>query len=145
MGIVLAASRDDWAAQAPGVLQRFQGVVIAVPNRQPARGDGVGFFHLRPQKGGDEFAGQIRRTDVHPGVFVHLAAEELAAVGALLADDLGASCQRRIVDQQRAAFAGDDVLGLVEAETAQQPVGKSLWRGIERLPELKFWVVLRIE
>ena len=50
----------------------------------------------------------------HPRVLVDLAAEELAAVGALLPDDLGALDESRIVDEQRAALAGDDVLRLVE-------------------------------
>ncbi len=42
-----------------------------------------------------------------------------AAVRALLADDLGALDEARVVDEQRAAFAADDVLGLVEAERAE--------------------------
>src|SRR6185437_5658506 len=44
---------------------------------------------------------------------------ELAAVGALLADDLGTLHQFLVVDEQRAALAGGDVLGLVEAERSE--------------------------
>ena len=38
--------------------------------------------------------GKVRGADVDPGVLVDLAAKEAAAVGALLADDLGALDQR---------------------------------------------------
>ena len=55
---------------------------------------------------------------VHPGVLVDLTAQEHAAVGALFADDLGVLDLRRILDQQRAAFAHAVVLGLVEGIAA---------------------------
>ncbi len=58
----------------------------------------------------------VRRTEVDPGVLVDLAAEELAAVGALLLDDLGPLDPVRAVDEQRAALAAHHVLRLVEAE-----------------------------
>ena len=45
--------------------------------------------------------------------------EKPAAVGAFFADDLGAVGEARVVDQQRTAFAGDDVLGFVEAQRAE--------------------------
>jgi hypothetical protein len=64
--------------------------MVALPKHQPARGNRVGRLHLRPEEGGDDFTRQVRPADVHPSVRVHLAAEELAAVGTLLADDLGA-------------------------------------------------------
>src|SRR5207248_1724864 len=63
---------------------------------------------------------QMARPDVDPGVLVHKPAKELAAVGALLADDLGALDQRGVVDQERAPLAAGDVLGLVEAESRQR-------------------------
>ena len=63
---------------------------------------------------------QIARADVDPGVLVDLAAEEPAAVGALLADDLGALDELRVVDEQRAALAAGEVLGLVEALRRQR-------------------------
>ena len=49
-------------------------------------------------------------------VLVDLAAEEPRAIGALLLHDLGALDERRVVDQQRTAFAAREVLRLVEAE-----------------------------
>ena len=79
----------------------------------------VRLLHLRPKEGRDQLARKVGRADVHPRVLVDLAAEELAAVGALFADDLGALDEPRVVDQQRAALARDDVLRLVEATAAE--------------------------
>lgn len=93
--------------------------MIVVPNVQPLCGNGFSLLHLGPEEGGDEFAGEVGGADVHPGVLVDLAAEELAAVGALLSDDLGAIRKSGVVDQQGAAFPGDDVLGFMERVAAQ--------------------------
>ena len=62
-------------------------------------------------------AGPTSGSSIHvdPSVFVHLPAEEPAAVGAFLADDLGPLDEARVVDQERAALAAGEVLGLVEA------------------------------
>jgi len=90
-----------------------------IPDRQPFGSDGLGFFHLSPEEGGNQFAGEVGGTDVDPGVLVDLTAEELAAVGALFADDLGAVGVGRIIDQQGATFAGDDILGFMERIAAK--------------------------
>jgi len=87
---------------------------IIIPDLQSFGGDGLGFFHLGQEEGGDQFAGEVGGADIDPGVLVDLAAEELAAVGALFADDLGTISKGRVIDQQGAAFAGDDVLGFME-------------------------------
>jgi hypothetical protein len=79
----------------------------------------LGGFQLRPQEGRDQLARQQRRADVLPSVFVNLAAEEAAAIGALLANDFGAQAKGGIVHQQRAALTRHDVLGLVEGEAAE--------------------------
>jgi hypothetical protein len=60
-------------------------------------------------------------------VYLSLATEELAAVGAFFADDFRALGQLRIADQQRAAFAGNDVLGFVEG------IGAHVADGAQRL------------
>jgi hypothetical protein len=77
------------------------------------------FLELRPQECRDDLARQKGRADILPGVFVDLAAEKPAAIRSLLANDLGALRQLFIAHHQAAAFAGDDVLGLVKAETAE--------------------------
>ena len=77
---------------------------------------GVRLLQLRPQEGGDQLAGQKRRADVHPRVLVDLAAEELRRFVPFSRMISARSTNRCVVDDQRAAFAGDDVLRLVEAE-----------------------------
>lgn len=119
MGIVPAALRHHWPAHPAGLLQGREGLVIAPPQRQPPGGDSVCLFHLRPQEGGDDLPWKIRGADIHPGVLVHLTPEELTAVGTLFADDLVARGQGRVVDQEGATLAGDDVLGLVKAQGAE--------------------------
>lgn len=90
-----------------------------IPDLQTLGGNGLSFFHLGPEEGGDQFAGEVGGADVDPGVLVDLAAEELAAVGALFTDDFSTVSKGRVVDQQGAAFAGDDVLGFMERVAAQ--------------------------
>ncbi len=88
------------------------------------RGRGLELGH---QHRGQEVARQVARAELDPGVLVDLAAEEAGPVGALLAHDLGALGERRIVHHQRAALAARQVLGVVEAlgrqaaEAAQGP------------------------
>src|SRR5687768_8946042 len=76
-----------------------------------ARGRAI---ELRDQDGGEHVARQVARAEVDPGVLVDLAAEEAGAVGALLADDLGALLERAVVHDERAALAARHVLGVVE-------------------------------
>src|ERR1700761_1218400 len=64
----------------------------------------------------NQFARQIRGTDVDPGVFVDHASKELAAVRAFFPDDFRSLDQTWIVDQQRSAFTGNDVFGFMETE-----------------------------
>jgi hypothetical protein len=86
--------------------------VVVLPVVQAAAQDVVALLQLRIQEGRDQPAGEAGRADIDPGVLVHLTAQEGAAAGDLLADDLGPLDPRAIVDQQRATLAGDDVLGL---------------------------------
>ena len=61
-------------------------------------GEAVGVLELRPQEGSNDVARQERRTEIDPGVLVDFAAQEAAAIGPLLAQDLGASYMGRVVD-----------------------------------------------
>src|SRR5262249_45744859 len=78
--------------------------------------DVVTAFELTEEERGEHFAEPERRSDVDPRVLVDEAVEELAAVGALVEEDVGAIHVGRIVHHERAAFAADEVLRLVEAE-----------------------------
>src|ERR1700734_3678542 len=46
-------------------------------------------FQLSTQERSQKIRGKEARTDVHPGIFVHLTAKETAAIGAFFAQDLG--------------------------------------------------------
>ena len=120
-----ADSRDDRCAcsqlarpagAGSAALQGFERTVIASPGAQPSRRRSEACSSCAHRKAARQLARQERRADVDPGVLVDLAAEELRSVGALLPDDLRALDEARVVDEQRAAFAGDDVLRLVKAE-----------------------------
>jgi len=96
--VVAAFPWDDRSTNPPGRLQADERFVVLDPDLQSPPGDGVGFLHLRPEKGRNNLARQIRRTEIDPGVFVNLSTEELAAVGPLLPDDLGAIGEALIID-----------------------------------------------
>ena len=79
-------------------------------------GDRVCRFHLAPQERRGHLAGKVGRSDIDPGVFVDTAFHELGAVSALLAYQQCAVDVLFVVDEQRTAFAGSDVLGFVKAQ-----------------------------
>lgn len=81
--------------------------------------DMVELLHLGPQEGGAELADEAGGADVDPGVVRHLVAEEAGPIGAVFPDDLGALDIFRGVDEQGAALAALDVLGLVERQGGQ--------------------------
>ncbi len=95
--------------------------MYSLPDRLAGGFESRSRLQLRQQEGRQDIGRQVAGADVHPGVLVHLAAEEAAAVGAFLADDLGALDVAWVVDQQRAALAAGEVLGLVEALGGQAP------------------------
>src|SRR5438128_1763658 len=64
--------------------------VVPLPDAPPLRLNLGARLQLRVKEGGEQVRGEIARAQVDPGVLVHLAAKEAAAVGAFLPDDLGA-------------------------------------------------------
>src|SRR5437879_2550744 len=95
---LLTMARHDWkpnAALCGPVLERH---IIALPDLLSARLDARSSLKLRIEKRCEQVGRQIARAHVHPGVLVHLAAEEATPVGALLANDLGALEILRISD-----------------------------------------------
>jgi len=99
-------------------LERLKQSMIAVPDGHAFFGDFTRFFELGIEEGGHDFTRQVARADVDPGIFIDHATEELAAVGAFFADDLGPVAEAFIVDQECATFAADEVFGFMEAEAA---------------------------
>ena len=123
VGVVRAAGRDDGPPDEAALFERRERVVIRVPDRQACRGNGVGLTKLRPQERRGDLARLERRSEVLPGVFVHVAAKKSAAIGPFFPDGFCAVDKRRIVDEQGATLAGHHILGLVKTERRQLPGG----------------------
>ena len=83
VGIVCGILRNIRAFQHPFVFQFFQFFVIEVPDGQSLIIDLVCLFQLRPQISGIHIAWQIGRSIAHPGIFINLSTEILAAVCSL--------------------------------------------------------------
>src|SRR5690606_24838545 len=61
-----------------------------------------------------QLAHEVARPAIHPGVFVDLSPDEARPVRALLPDDLSALHESGVIDHERSALAGMDVLCVVE-------------------------------
>ena len=119
MSVVGTLSRDMLQLDLAGFSQRQECLTVAVPAGQAVLVDLVSMQQLSPQVGSVQLAGQVAVTKIHPGVLVHLAAEELGAVGALFAQDLGALVIIGVVDDESAALAHRVVFRLVERVAAK--------------------------
>ena len=132
VSIVLAVVRHDGATQSTiglGSLERF---VISIPDRHARLRDGVCALELSHEQGGHELAGQVRRTDLLPGVAIDLTAQKSAAIGALLANHLGPRAKRIVIDQQCPTLACHDILGFVKADSAEIAHGTERTAAIRR-------------
>ena len=119
VGVVHTVRRDGGQLDLTRVGQRPEGVVVGVPGRHAVVVDLVGVEQLRPQVGSVQLTGQVAVAKIDPCVLVHLAAEELGAVRALLAQDLRALIVRGVVDDECAALAHRVVLCRVEGVAAE--------------------------
>lgn len=88
--------------------------LITLPDLAAPFLDLVYLLQLGAQHGRQYLGWQVTRTDIHPGVLIHLAPEEAAAVGAFFTDDLGALNVFRIIDQKRPTLSTGNVLGFVK-------------------------------
>ena len=89
MVVLPAVRRYARATQGSAALQRRQPLGVALMDLAAALQDRIELLELRLQECAQDLRRQERRADVDPGVLVDLTAEELLAVGALVADDLG--------------------------------------------------------
>ena len=119
VGVMDATEGRVGEAQVSGSGQRLEAGGVAGVDGVALGGDFLGLFELGVEEGGDEFRGEVGGADVDPGVLVDFATEELGAVGTFLPDDFRALDETRVVDDQRATLAADEVLGLVEAVAAE--------------------------
>ena len=97
---------------------------IKVPNDAPPRLDVFVSFKLRKKKSRQNIGRQIARAEIDPRVFIDLAAKKTTSIRTLLADNLGAFNELRIVNDQGAAFAACEVFCLVKAlrrQAAKRP------------------------
>ena len=113
--------RHDRPANVAGALQRGESCVIALPQGSPSRQKRVSILQLREQEGRDHVTRQVGRSEIDPGVFVGTATKEARSVGSFLPDDLGTIDKARVIDNECAAFAGDQVLGFMETEGRELP------------------------
>ena len=90
MPVVLAIRRHDRTAKQALLFERREHLVIAAPDRDPLVGDRSACFSWAHRNAAVISLGRNDEPTILPGVFVDLAAEEPAAVGAFLANDLGA-------------------------------------------------------
>src|SRR2546423_14995990 len=91
-----------------------QATGILMPDAAACRLDVLAILELRVQECGGYIGGEETRAYIDPRVFVDLTAKEATAIGALLANDLGAIDVGRIVQEKGAAFAAAEILGLVK-------------------------------
>ena len=113
-----AAGRDDRELHEPARGERGEGVAVPAPGARTGRRERIDRCELRVEICGEHLVQRVRGADVHPGVAVDLAAEELLAIGAAVAEELTARDILRPVQHERAALPAVDVLRLVEAEAA---------------------------
>src|SRR5437870_9058900 len=102
-----AFARHHRATQLLRRFERFQPLMIGVPDANAAACYLFGLLELRPQESCDDLSRQIGRADIDPSIFVDLPPEKLTSVGAFLAYHLRTCQETTIVDQQRPTFAAD--------------------------------------
>ena len=136
VGIVRAAGRNRGKLQPACRLNRRELVAIEPPGLQAVGIYLVGYLQLRPQVGRVEVALQVGASPIHPGIPIHLPAEEALTISALLANDLGAVDVLGVVDDECPALTHGIVLGLVEriaAEVAKRAKGPAPVRAHDAL------------
>ncbi len=104
MRILLAFIGYDRPSKQTTPFQRRQQIVISLPASQPFACDPLSLLQLSPQKGGDYFSRQKRRTYLLPCILINLPPEKLAAIGSFLADDFSPLDVCVLVDEQGTTF-----------------------------------------
>src|SRR5687768_1969267 len=79
--------------------------VIHFPDLPAMQLNFLALLELSQQKGCQDIGWQIGGAYVHPGIFIHLPAEEAGAICPFLTDDLRPLHQGWIVDHQSAALS----------------------------------------
>src|SRR5205085_9858288 len=95
-------------------------------------------LQLRRKKGGLKIGEDVARAEIDPGVLVDEASEEPLSVRSLVAQDLRAVDEARVVQQERTALTARDVLGFVEALCRKDT------EGAERPPAIRAEQAVRV-
>ena len=103
--------------------------MIALPNHAPIPCDSLRLVELCPQEGGNEFARQIGRAKIGPGVFVDETQQKARTGGALLPNYLGALGEIGVVGDQRAP---SPLTTFLEAWKLKQATSPSVPAGLPR-------------
>jgi hypothetical protein len=137
-GVGIAQLEDVMVGRALRKLRWQRNAAARGPVREPravpsddggaARLQALELVELHLEDRGENVRENVAAALGDPGVLVDLAAQERAAVRALLTGDLGTLGQLRVRDSERAALAAAHVLRLVEAEAAR------VAEGAERAP-----------
>ena len=132
-GVGIEQVEDVVVGRALRKLRRQRNAAARGPVREPravagddggaARLQALELVELHLEDGRQHVREHVAAALGDPGVLVDLAAQEGAAVRALLAGDLGSLGQLRVRDSERAALAAAHVLRLVEAEAARVAEG----------------------
>ena len=119
IGVPAAFDAGPLVRQRHAVGQRRQAAGQVEGERAFAREDHRQPGELDAQDRGQDVRRHPAAALVDPGIAIDVAAQERGAIGAFLAEHLGAPPIARVATDERAAFAADDVLGAVEAEAAE--------------------------
>src|SRR5205807_1357198 len=84
-------------------------------------------LQLSIEKSRENLRRQIARTNIHPCVLVHLASKEAASVGSFLSNDFRPRNISRIVNDQSAAFATDEIFSLMKALGGETTIGTQIF------------------
>ena len=119
MSVVFAVRRHDRPPKQSLLLERQQHFVITLPGCQPFVRDPSRLFQLGQKVRRGNFAGQKRRTDVLPSVFVNLAPVKPAAIGSFFTQNFGTQDQTVVVYEQATPFAGAYIFCFMKTEAAE--------------------------
>ena len=101
-------------AESLFALELAQTLGIAFVDASAHGSDLLDLFELPPQKRGADFARDVGRAEIDPGVFIDALSKEFLPVRSLVSDDFGTRDVTLLIRAQRSALTANDVLRFVE-------------------------------
>ena len=118
MSIMHTIFRNNRKFDLSGILEFFQCFIISVPCVHTVVIDLLRFLKLRPKISCIQLTWKIRRTCIHPCIFINLATEEFTSVCTFFSDNLSSLNVLRVTDQKCSTFSHTVILCLMETETS---------------------------